>query len=339
VLQAHFFDCVKTTACQLHCSDTFTETQLLATSVTPATNTKYWDNHSPTETVRITIDGFSLVAYVFGDEARDTVLCVNGGPGAACDYIRDSHSFLVDHGFRVIAYDQIGTGNSDRASGRTDLWTIERYAYELECVRKAFSLDQFHLLGHSWGGWLAIEYLAMYSPDLSSLVLESTCADIPHFRHELSRLRSALGPEAVAMMLAHEAAGSIDHPEYQAAITILNYRHMCRLKNLPDPVKRTFATYNPEPYRAIQGHNEFVFTGNMSDWSRLHSLSQISAPTLITVGLHDEIPPNCALEMRRRIPNAQIVVFNSSSHQPFFEEPMLFQNTLANFLGKHRRLH
>src|SRR3546814_8486398 len=60
---------------------------------------------------------------------------------------------------------------------------------------------------------------------------------MPHLIGELDRLRSALGPETVAMMQRHEADGTLDHPEYQAAITILNYRHVCRLQDWPEPVK------------------------------------------------------------------------------------------------------
>ena len=64
------------------------------------------------------------------------------------------------------------------------------------------------------------------------MILEDTAADIPHLIGELERLRAALGPETVAMMQRHEAEGTLDHPEYQAAITILNYRHVCRLDRM-----------------------------------------------------------------------------------------------------------
>jgi proline iminopeptidase len=118
-----------------------------------------------------------------------------------------------------VAFDQLGTGKSDRPEDPS-LWTITRYVEETETVRKALGLGKVHMLGQSWGGWLGIEYALTYPENLQSLILENTAADIPHLISELERLRGALGSETVAMRLGLEAEGSLDHPEFQAAITV-----------------------------------------------------------------------------------------------------------------------
>src|SRR3546814_15838767 len=63
----------------------------------------------------------------------------------SCDYLRDSHSWLADRGYRVVAYDQLGCGASDRPSDRS-LWTVPRYAREVETVRdrKSTRLNSSH---------------------------------------------------------------------------------------------------------------------------------------------------------------------------------------------------
>ena len=86
---------------------------------------------------------------------------------------------MVDKGYRVVTYDQLGCGRSDRPKDPS-LWRIERYVEEVETVRKAMGLGRIHLLGHSWGGWLAIEYALKYRKSLRSLVLSNTCGDMPH---------------------------------------------------------------------------------------------------------------------------------------------------------------
>src|SRR5262245_55294547 len=133
-----------------------------------------WRERPADEQVEITIDGYKVVAYSFGS-GPDTVLCLNGGPGLPCDYLRDAHSCLADHGYRVIAFDQLGTGASDRPVDN-DLWTIDRYVAETETVRRALQLERVHLLGHSWGGWLAIEYALTFPEALKTLILEDTAA-------------------------------------------------------------------------------------------------------------------------------------------------------------------
>jgi proline iminopeptidase len=203
-------------------------------------------------------------------------------------------------------------------------------------VRRALGLGRVHLLGHSWGGWLAVEYALAHPQALKTLILENTAADLPHLMQEMYRLREALGSETAAMMLAHEAAERYDHPEYKAAITLLTYRHVCRLKDWPAPLKRSADDWNMGPYMAMQGPNEFLYIGNLKDWNRVPDLHQITAPVLITVGLHDEITPACAARMKRHLPNAELVVFPNSSHTPFYEEPAVYDAALLGFLGRNR---
>lgn len=293
-----------------------------------------WREIAPDRRDEIRVDGYKVVAYSFGS-GPETVLCLNGGPGLPCDYLRDAHSCLIDRGYRVVAFDQLGTGASDRPTDPA-LWTITRYVEEVETVRQALGLGRVHLLGHSWGGWLSVEYALTHPEALKTVILEDTAADIPHLIGELERLRAALGPETVAMMQRHEAEGTLDHPVYQAAITILNHRHVCRLDHWPAPVKRSLDDWNMGPYGTIQGPNEFLYTGNLKDWNRLPDMRRITVPVLITCGEHDELTPACSLRMKLALPNARLHVFPNSSHMPFYEEPHAYYPVLLDFLEKHR---
>ncbi|WP_342235017.1 proline iminopeptidase-family hydrolase [Inquilinus sp. OTU3971] len=293
-----------------------------------------WREIAPDRRDEIRVDGHKVVAYSFGS-GPETVLCLNGGPGLPCDYLRDAHSCLIDQGYRVVAFDQLGTGASDRPTDPA-LWTITRYVAEVETVRQALGLGRVHLLGHSWGGWLSVEYALTHPEALKTVILEDTAADIPHLIGELERLRAALGPETVAMMQRHEAEGTLDHPVYQAAITILNHRHVCRLDHWPAPVRRSLDDWNMGPYGTIQGPNEFLYTGNLKDWNRLPDMRRITVPVLITCGEHDELTPACALRMKLALPNARLHVFPNSSHMPFYEEPHAYYPVLLDFLKAHR---
>ncbi len=291
-----------------------------------------WREIEPSEVRDVSVDGYRVRTYSFGS-GDNVVFCLNGGPGLPCDYLREAHSCLIDKGYRVVAFDQLGTGKSDRPTDPA-LWTIGRYVEETETVRKALGLGKVHLLGHSWGGWLSIDYALTYPEHIKTLILEDTVADMPHLASELERLRAALGPETVAMMQKHEAAGTYDHPEYQAAVTILNYRHVCRLSEWPAPIKRSLDDWNMGPYMTMQGPNEFLYIGNLKDWSRVPDLPRIRVPVLITVGAHDELTPACALRMKLALPDAEIKVFPNSSHMPFYEEPAAYYPALLDFLAR-----
>ena len=104
-----------------------------------------WREIAPDAMHVVKVDGHDVVAYEFGT-GDDVVFLANGGPGLPCDYLREAHSCLVDHGYRVIAFDQLGTGASDRPTDPA-LWTIGRYVEETETVRKALASAGFI----SWG--------------------------------------------------------------------------------------------------------------------------------------------------------------------------------------------
>jgi len=288
----------------------------------------------PDEVRRVAVHGFEVVTYSFGT-GPEVLFCLNGGPGLPCDYVRDSHSRLADAGYRVVCFDQLGCGASDRPEDAA-LWSLARYVEEVEIVRTALDLGSVHLLGQSWGTWLGIEYALTYPAAFKTITLADGAANIPHLVAELERLRAALGHETIAMMQRHEAEGTIDHPEYKGAIEVLNYRHVCRLQEWPAAVNASLGGWNMGPYMAIQGPNEFCYTGSIKDWNRVPDLHRITQPALVLCGLHDELTPACSRLIHQELPDSRIKVFPNSSHMPFWEEPEAYFATLQSFLDAHR---
>lgn len=290
------------------------------------------------ETHNVSVGAHNVVAYckMAASSIRNghTVFCLNGGPGLPCDYLRDSHAVLVESGFDVVSYDQLGTGRSDKPEDPT-LWSIARYAQEVEAVRAALGLGKVHLLGHSWGGWLAIEYAIIFPQHLHTLILQGTAADIPLLTSEMERLRSALGHETSTMMRRYEAEGDFDHPEYRAAITLLDYRHVCRLRHFPPAYQRSRDGFNRAIYECMQGPNEFHYIGNLRNWSRAADLAEVMVPALVTAGAYDEITPVCARNIAESLGGpVELRVFPNSSHHPHFEEPDTFFPILIDFLTR-----
>ena len=293
-----------------------------------------WDDRNPDDTIEVTVDGHRVIAYSYGD-GDEVLFCLNGGPGLPCDYLRAPHASFAERGFRVVIHDQLGTGASDHPDD-SSLWTISRYVEEVETVRRSLGLGKLHLLGHSWGGWLSIEYAVAYPENLKTLVLADTCADMPHLVSELDRLRAALGPETVAMMQRHEAEGTYDHPEYEAAVKLLDQRHIRRLDEMPEPVRRSREGFNKPIYMYMQGPNEYHYIGTLKDWNRIPDLRRLEVPALILVGMYDALTPACARRMKEALPDARLHVFRNSSHSPFYEEPEEYHRVLAEFLDSHR---
>src|SRR5579871_4287924 len=166
------------------------------------------------------------------DAGKLPLLVLHGGPGAAHDYL-ESLDVMADTGRRVIYYDQLGCGKSHINESRPELWTVPLYVEEVDVVRQALGLNRIHLLGQSWGGMLAMEYMFTQPKGIASLTIASSPASMTQWVSEANRLREALPSDVQATLLKHEADGTTDTPEYQQAMTVFYDRHVCRV--VPNP--------------------------------------------------------------------------------------------------------
>ena len=288
----------------------------------------------------VMVDGLRTWYAVVGDEVAERasgkapLLLLHGGPGACHDYL-ESLASLTATGRRVIFYDQQGCGNSDQPNdpGR---WTVNFYVRELDAVRRHLGLEHCHILGQSWGGMLLMEYLVTRPRGLVSAIVASSPASMPLWMSETARQRAALPADVRATLDRHEAAGSWDDPEYEAAVAVFYARHLCRVVPNPEFVTRSFAKLarNPQVYRTMNGPTEFHVVGTLKDWNILDRLSNIEEPVLVTSGRHDEATPVQMLEITRRLPHAEWVLFEASGHMAHAEEPDRYMATVADFLAR-----
>jgi L-proline amide hydrolase len=262
------------------------------------------------------------------------LLTLHGGPGAAHDCIEPLGDLALA-GRRVIFYDQLGCGRSDKPHDLS-MWTVELFLEELETVRSALGLDQIHLFGLSWGGMLAMEYALRRPPGLMSLVLASAPASMQRWTEEADRLRRLLPVDVQETLSRHEQEGSTDSAEYRDAMLVFYERHVCRRQPWPDPVRRSIDQLmaNPEVYLTMNGPSEFHVTGTLRAWSVFERLGEIRIPTLLTCGRNDECTPEMSREAARAIPGAELFVFEESAHFAQAEEPELYREIVASFLQR-----
>lgn len=284
-----------------------------------------------TEEGRINVESGYQIWYRRIGNGGIPLLTLHGGPGAGSDYLETLEGLATER--PVIFYDQLGCGKSDQPDDRS-LWQIERFVAEVDTVRGALGLEQIHLLGQSWGGWLAIEYMLSQPTGVVSLTLASTSSSVPQFVAETKRLKSELPPGVYETMLRYEAVGDYHHPEYEQATLEFYRRHVCRLTEWPAPLLRSLDNLADNPvYETMNGPNEFMVIGNLKDWDRTARLSEITASTLITVGRYDELTPACAETLHQGIANSRMVVFEESAHLAHLEETDKYLQVVADFLA------
>jgi proline-specific peptidase len=267
-------------------------------------------------------------------EGKVPAVLLHGGPGATHDYL-EPLELLADTGRRVVFYDQLGCGKSDRPDDDS-LWVVETFVEELDVVRRELGLDRIHLFGSSWGGMLAMEYALTRPRGLESLILASSPASMPQWVEETGKLRAKLPPDVQAVLDRHEAAGTTDDPEYEEAAMKFYKRHVCRAEPWPECVLRSFQfmAEHGVVYHTMNGPSEFHVTGNLRNWSVIERLPEISVPTLVVTGEHDEATPAINRTVTEGIPGAESVIYPGASHMAHVEDTAGYVRLLDGFLSR-----
>ncbi|MDT8436644.1 MAG: proline iminopeptidase-family hydrolase [Gemmatimonadota bacterium] len=278
----------------------------------------------------VEVEGGRVWYRVVGEGAGTPLLLLHGGPGAPSYYLEPLAALGADR--PVVFYDQLGAGRSDRPSDTT-LWRVDRFVDELARVRAHLGLDEVHVLGHSWGTMLAVEYMRTDPEGVRSLVLASPALSVRRWTEDADRLLAMLPDSLQEAVETHEAAGTTGDPEYQAAMMEFYRRHLSLADPWPAELLRTFDEFGTEVYEYMWGPSEFTATGTLRSYEREDFLPELDLPVLFTAGRHDEATPEAAAAYRDLVPGARLEIFENSAHMTMLDEPEAYVEAIRAFLA------
>lgn len=283
----------------------------------------------------IQIDGkYNVWTKKVGD-GKIKVLLLHGGPGFSHDYFECFEDFLPKEGIEFYYYDQLGSGYSDLPTDTT-LWNIPRFVEEVEQVRKGLELDDFYLLGHSWGSMLAMEYLQKYQSHVKAAVLSNMTAGMKSYVAYTVQLKQQLfTPEELKTYDSLDQLKLYESPEYQGLLMNKLYTQVaCRMpvEDWPEPLMRAFKKANHSIYIQMQGVDEFHVTGNFKDWEMWDRLPHIKVPTLVIGGMYDEMNPDDMKKEGKLIPSSRTYLCPNGSHLSMYDDQQHYFKNLIAFL-------
>ncbi|BDB53229.1 proline iminopeptidase-family hydrolase [Flavobacterium ammonificans] len=282
---------------------------------------------------------FNVWTKRIGNNPKIKLLLLNGGPGATHEYFECFENFLPAEGIEFIYYDQLGCGNSDNPN-EVALWDLGRYVEEVEQVRKALHLDttNFYILGHSWGGILAMEYTLKYQHNMKGLIISNMMSSCPEYgRYADEVLAKQMNPKVLAEINQIEAAKDFANPRYMELLIPNFYeKHILRFpsKDWPEPVNRSFAKMNQSLYVTMQGPSEFGISGKLEKWDRKSDLKKITIPTLVIGAKYDTMDPNHMSAMSKLVQNGTYLYCSKGSHMAFYDDQKAYFEGLIAFLNK-----
>ncbi len=230
------------------------------------------------------------------------LICLHGGMGLDCSYFRVPGILgLVDNGIQIILYDQRGNGRSIKADDET--LTHEMWVKDLVELVRVLGIDKYSVLGHSYGGWLALEHAVNKPENLNKLIIVSAhagpidCSKIPVLKSEREIV------------------------EHGKKIWPGSFHGKDKHWDIFNGIKQSYRAYHQ------------AYHGDASKYDLRDSLGIIEVDTLMMVGEGEEQIRKRNEKMLKKITNSKLEVIPDCRHYAFIENPQKFISTVSNFLS------
>ena len=260
-----------------------------------------------------------------GPQESAPLLVVHGGPGYPGDYLFPLSELALER--TVIFYDQLGCGRSTSQVSDEAL-TLRQFAVDLEVLLNHLRLQEFDLLGHSFGGVLVLAHQGeAANAKARKIVLSSPLISTQDWLEDAEALVDEL-PAAERL-----AIRDLNSEGYKNAEDLFYQRHFCNLTPWPAPLMATVETHSQHVYEYMWGPNEFTQSGNLSAAAEASTLGRLNVPILLICGRQDEARPERLAQYRTLCSNAELHVIEDATHSAHLEKPAEYLSVVTRFLG------
>jgi proline-specific peptidase len=272
----------------------------------------------------MSVRGISLNVKVIG--RGYPLVLMHGGPGA------DFHTMLslkpLANQFTLVFYDHRCNGHSTGAAVET--MTMENLTADADALRQALGFEKWAMLGHSFGGYVALEYALRYPYKLSHLLLINSGGDYRWARENAAKVLEQRGfsPELVELARRH-LSGEIEPREMMPTLMKLGKAYTPHLspRQVPHSIINGLLT-KLQPEAMIFGETQVL-----RNWNVMDRLPEIHVPTMVLAGREDFIyPPESQEQLVAAIPNARLEFIDQAGHSPHLEQPGKVIDLIRDFL-------
>ena len=266
----------------------------------------------------------SLYVKILG--RGNPLLLMHGGLGL--DHTTLSSLEPLADRFTLVFYDHRGNG---RSSGAIESMTWENLTADADALRQTLGFDRWAVLGHSFGGHIALEYALRYPERLSQLLLLDTGGDSWWIQYNAPRILAKRGYNATTVHGAHRFYnGQLQPSEVRPIVFnfVEAYFYRFGLREMPHAIVEAFhMKMRPEAH-------VFSFRHLLKGWTVMDRLHEIEVPTLVLAGRHDFLfPPEHQAILADRLPQARLEIIERAGHNAHEERAAEVLEVLKGFLA------
>jgi proline-specific peptidase len=255
------------------------------------------------------------------------LLVMHGGPGA--DHATMLPLQPLADRFTLVFYDHRCNGRSEGADVSSMTW--ENLTADADTLRQKLGFDKWAVLGHSFGGMVALEYALHYPQSLSHLLLMDTCGDARWVQQNAPDLLMKRGFSAAEVQAARRFFnGQLAPKEFLPAMMKFGkaYYYRSSFLTLVHEVLSGGFKVKMRPEAQI-----FAFSQLLPGWTVMDRLSEIQVPALVLAGRHDfQFPPEHQAMLAAGLPNARLEIIERAGHNAHLERTSDVIEIIKSFL-------
>ncbi len=257
------------------------------------------------------------------------IIFLHGGPGGTHQSFLKLSALSQNHDLYL--YDQIGGGQSSPISQKD--WKIETFVYELNYLIKVWKLEEFILLGGSWGTTLLLEYyLKTKDKRIKKIIFQSPLFSTSDWEMDAKYLIKKL-PKPIQKIISYcHEIGATDSKVYKNAIFEYYKRFVLRDEKILKQKPKRPNLHGNKVYEFMWGPSEFKATGTLKNYERKKRLREVAIPVLLICGEHDEATPKTVKKYQKLFPDAKIKVVKNASHSIARENPKEYIKIVKEFI-------
>jgi proline iminopeptidase len=284
----------------------------------------------PDEAGLLDINGTQL--YYSATGTGEPLLIIHGGPVLDQSYLVNHFAPLAKD-YRLIFYDQRASGRSASAVDSASM-TIKMFVEDIEGIRKKLNLGKISVLGHSWGGFLAVRYAAAYPGEVERLILSNPMPPSTSVwqaeEQELAKRITRSDSLQRSQVLSSEAMKNNN-------VSAVNELMMLSFKTqFADTTLLNRLTINlPADYFTRSKVFRFLFP-ELMNYDLLPEVQKIDAPTLVIYGDYEPAATLSGPLYEDNLTNGELAIISGSGHFPFIENPSEFFEQIRRFISEKR---
>lgn len=262
----------------------------------------------------------------------DPIIVIHGGPGLDQRYLLPGMA-LLSKKHQVVFYDQAGCGRSTVSTIDEQHINIDRFVEDIETLRRSLGFQKVTLVGHSWGGMLAMYYALKYEKNVKKMVIMNSLPITTAGLHEVvDEIQRRIQPSSSEIEKIQESQEFLNNDpqaisQYYRLIFHYYFHNPADLEKLNTNIEPTGAATCIQSAKILENSLLTKFI-DLTD-----SLKNLKIPTLITYGDSDVISGGAIKEIVKTIKNSRLVIQKQCGHFPYIEKPEEWLEVVEEFLA------